>query len=198
MHEFSECIDGWIASGERHYVCTADVPALMECQRDYEVMRIYNGAGMVTPDGMPLVWLLRINGHPAAERVCGPDLLPQLFSLSEIRGYRHFLYSSSATTLALLRDQLERRFPRAIVAGSHSPPFWTPWPDEDDAILRLINDAEPDIVWVGLGAPKQDRWMAAHRDRLSAAVLIGVGAAFEMLAGTVRRAPPFIRQAGCE
>lgn len=198
MREAITTIGDWIAKRERHYVCTLDVHALMESQSAPDVRDIYRSAAMVTPDGMPLVWLLHRSGHRAADRICGPDLMPALFFQSQQLGYRHFLYGSTEMTLARLRQELNRTFPGAKIVGSYSPPFRTLTRAEEDDVDRLVNTADPDIVWVGLGAPKQDRWMAAHRGALKAPVLIGVGAAFDMMAGTVKRAPRFLRRTGCE
>lgn len=136
--------------------------------------------------------------HPHAERVCGPDLMAAVFERSQLKGYRHFLYGSSERTLSLLESRLAAMFPAARVAGSYSPPYRELTAAEENDVIRRMNSANPDIVWVGLGAPKQDRWMAAYRERLNAPVLIGVGAAFDFLAGTVRRAPPLIQRNGLE
>jgi N-acetylglucosaminyldiphosphoundecaprenol N-acetyl-beta-D-mannosaminyltransferase len=175
MGEVLDTIDASIASGEHSYVCSADVHALMECQSEPEVRCVYNAAGIVAPDGMPLVRLLHGSGYPAADRVCGPDLLPQLFARSESRNDRHCLYGSTERTLARLRQALERQYPQARIVGTSSPPFRAMTQEEESAIVNLINDADPHIVWVGLCAPNRDRWMTAHRDALSAPVVIGVG-----------------------
>lgn len=193
-----ETVDRWVQNRERHYVCTLDVHALIEGLRAPDVQEIYRRASLVTPDGMPLVWLLRRAGHRQADRVCGPDLMPALFERSRAAGYRHYLYGSTAHTLDLLTARLSTRFPSAKIVGSYAPPFRELRADEHEAIATRINDAAPDIVWVGLGAPKQDRWMGAYRPRLQAPVLIGVGGAFDMLAGKVRRAPRIIQRSGCE
>lgn len=198
MDEVLGTVDRLIDGGGRGYICTADVHALMECLSEEKLRRVYEQATIVAPDGMPLVWVLHRDGYLHADRVCGPDLMPALFGHSEQKQYRHFLYGSTESTLLQLQKQLEIKFPKSVIAGSFSPPFRALAPHEDAAIIQLINDAEPDIVWVGLGAPKQDRWMGAHRESLNAPVLIGVGAAFDMIAGTVRRAPRFIRRSGCE
>jgi N-acetylglucosaminyldiphosphoundecaprenol N-acetyl-beta-D-mannosaminyltransferase len=198
LDELLQIMDRWIADKERHYVCTLDVHALMESQNASDIRQIYGAASVVTPDGMPLVWLLRRAGHAAAGRTCGPDLMPAMFDHSQRTGTRHFLYGSTAKTLALLAANLHRKYPSAGIVGSHSPPFRDLLPGEDVEIADLINAADADIVWVGLGAPKQDRWMAAYRPRLCAPVLVGVGAAFDMLAGNVRRAPRFIQRSGFE
>jgi N-acetylglucosaminyldiphosphoundecaprenol N-acetyl-beta-D-mannosaminyltransferase len=198
LDEAVATIDGWIASGEREYVCTLDVHALMESQSAPDVRNIYRSAAMVAPDGMPLVWLLHRNGYRTADRVCGPDLMPALFRHSQRRGHRHFLYGSTDATLSLLQEKLGRIFPGAKIVGSYSPPYRALTREEEREVDRVVNAADPDIVWVGLGAPKQDRWMAAHRGSLKAPVLIGVGAAFDMLAGKITRAPRFLQRTGCE
>ena len=198
LQEAVAIIGNWIARREPGYVCALSVHGLMEIQSAPELRDIFRSAAMVAPDGMPLVWLLRYYGYRQADRVCGPDLMPALFRDSEKRGHRHFLYGSSETTLALLRQRLSSDYPGAKVVGHFSPPFRPLTAEEDREVDDLINAADPDIVWVGLSTPKQERWMAAHRAALKAPVLIGVGAAFDMMAGTVRRAPRFIRRTGCE
>jgi N-acetylglucosaminyldiphosphoundecaprenol N-acetyl-beta-D-mannosaminyltransferase len=198
MSRALEEINEWIASERRTYVCVLDVHALVEAQSAPELREIYRFADMVTADGVPLLWLLRGKGHRTAERVCGPDLMPALFDDSQRHGHRHFLYGSTEATLSLLEQELKRRFPRAVMAGSYAPPFRPLSEQEERDADRMVNRANPDIVWVGLGAPKQERWMAAHRPHLNASVLIGVGGAFDMVAGKVRRAPRFIRRMGCE
>lgn len=193
-----QTIDRWVRKRERHYICTLDVHALIEGLDAPDVQAIYRSASVVTPDGMPLVWLLRHAGYRHADRVCGPDLMPALFKRSEAAGYRHFLYGSTTRTLEMLTAKLKESFPQANVVGSYSPPFRELLDEEQEEIAARINGLAPDIVWVGLGAPKQDRWMGSYRPKLAAPVLIGVGAAFDMLAGTVRRAPRIIQRSGCE
>jgi N-acetylglucosaminyldiphosphoundecaprenol N-acetyl-beta-D-mannosaminyltransferase len=191
-------IDRWITHRSRQYVCVADVHSVMECQRDDVARRICNEAGLVTPDGMPLAWLLKLAGYRHADRVCGADLMFAVFERGEKRGYRHFLYGSSEQTLRRLRARLERCFPDATIVGSISPPFRPVSKSEDRSIVARINDSGADIVWVGLGAPKQERWMADHREALCAPILIGVGAAFDFHAGLIRRAPRFLQRSGLE
>jgi N-acetylglucosaminyldiphosphoundecaprenol N-acetyl-beta-D-mannosaminyltransferase len=198
MDQALQTIHRWIVDRERNFVCTLDVHALMEGRSAPDLRQIYRQAGMVAADGMPLVWLLRRRGHRAAERVCGPDLMPALFRISAQHCYRHFLYGSTEATLARLQAELHRQYPGASIVGSYSPPFRPPTPEEQRQADHLLNSAAPDIVWVGLGAPKQERWMAARRPSLNAPVLIGVGAAFDMIAGNVKRAPLALRQTGFE
>ncbi len=147
---------------------------------------------------MPLVWLSRLYGWRNTRRVYGPDLMLDLCERSLATGYRHFFYGGQEGVPDRLSDRLQRRFPGLIVAGTYSPPFRTPTEEEDEEIVRRINDAKPDIVWVGLSTPKQEHWMAQHVDRLAASVLIGVGAAFDFHAGVKRQAPRWMQQSGLE
>jgi N-acetylglucosaminyldiphosphoundecaprenol N-acetyl-beta-D-mannosaminyltransferase len=167
----------------------------MACTRDSTLRQIHNRAGMVTPDGMPLVWVGRWYRRKM-ERVCGPDLLPAICAAS--RGWTHYLYGGGPGVPELLAQRLTDRHRGLTIAGAYSPPFRELSPEEDEDIVRRINDANPDIVWVGLGTPKQEQWMASHRARLNAPVLVGVGAAFDFHAGVKRQAPRWLRHSGFE
>jgi N-acetylglucosaminyldiphosphoundecaprenol N-acetyl-beta-D-mannosaminyltransferase len=148
---------------------------------------------MVTPDGMPLVYLSRLAGFKDCGRVYGPDLMAEVCAQSVHLGHRHFFYGTTPKTLSALEDRLCQRYPGLIVAGSFSPPFRALTPAESFEIAALINEKKPDIVWVGLSTPKQEVWMAEHRALLDAPVLVGVGAAFDFHAGTVRQAPRWVQ-----
>ncbi|MDB5393548.1 MAG: glycosyl transferase, WecB/TagA/CpsF family [Rhodospirillales bacterium] len=186
----------WIAEKEYRYVCVSGVHGVMECHRDPVLKAIHNRAGLVLPDGMPLAWWVRGAGHPEADRVCGPEFMPLIFET--LRGRRHFFFGSTKKTLNDLIHRVRERYPDAEIVGSISPPFRQVTDQEDAEIVRTINDSGADIVWVGLSTPKQERWMAAHRGRLTAPALIGVGAAFDMQAGHISRAPKFVRRTGFE
>jgi N-acetylglucosaminyldiphosphoundecaprenol N-acetyl-beta-D-mannosaminyltransferase len=188
----------WISRREPNYVCVTGVHGVMESQRDPDLRGIHNQAGMVTPDGMPLVWLSRLRGKRDVERVYGPDLMLEAFARSEHTGWRHFLYGGSPETLARLTTALAERFPRARVVGSHSPPFRPMTAAEEKDLAETLGDLRPDIVWVGLGTPKQEGWMAAHVHRLQVPVLVGVGAAFDFHAGVKSQAPRCLQRAGLE
>ncbi len=190
-----DTIEQWIRRRTPHYVCVTGVHGVTESRRDPELRRIFKGAGMVTPDGMPLVWLGRLQGYRDIERVYGPDLM---LALCARKGLRHFLYGGSPTTLVKLERNLRRRFPGIAIVGTISPPFRALTPAEDGAIAAAIDSARPDIVWVGVGTPKQERWMAEHVDRLGVPALIGVGAAFDFHAGTKAQAPIWMRRSGLE
>ena len=194
----TDLIADWISRRARQYVCVTGVHGVMESYRSETLRRIHNEAGLVTPDGLPLAWLLRWSGHRGSRQVCGPELMPALFTAGQQRGWRHFLYGATPGTLALLRERLLQVAPDALIVGDHAPPFRPLTVEEDTASVAAINAAAPDIVWVGLSTPKQELWMAAHRERLDAPVLIGVGAAFDFTAGLKRRAPPVLRRIGLE
>jgi N-acetylglucosaminyldiphosphoundecaprenol N-acetyl-beta-D-mannosaminyltransferase len=193
-----DTIDGWIAKSDKQYVCVTGVHGVMESSRSAEIRRIHNEAGMVTPDGMPLVWLLKRAGHANCGRVCGRDLMAGVFERGTACGYRHFLYGSTPTTLDRLQANLRARFRSPQIVGAYSPPFRPLTPAEDQASVDAINRSGTDIVWVGLSTPKQERWMAEHCERLDAKVLIGVGAAFDFLAGLLKVAPAVLQRNGLE
>ena len=196
MEAALEMIDGWIASRERRYVTVTGVHGVMECQTDERLRCIHNGAGLVTPDGMPMVWIGQWRGYRQMQRVYGPDLMSAVCARSLRSGYRHFLYGGAEGVPERLGQQLCQQYPGLKIVGTHSPPFHTLPKREDAAETALINEAKPDIVWVGLSTPKQERWMAAHRDRLSAPLLIGVGAAFDIHSGLKPEAPTWVQHSG--
>jgi N-acetylglucosaminyldiphosphoundecaprenol N-acetyl-beta-D-mannosaminyltransferase len=194
-----------VAEIERHirdrlpgYVCVTGAHGVMECQRDEGLRQIHNRASLVTPDGMPLVWLSRWHGAREVSRVYGPDLMLAFCERSVGKGYRHYFYGGAEGVPERLADRLCRRFPGLVVAGTYSPPFRALSDAEDAALVERVNAARPDLVWVGLSTPKQERWMAAHRAKLEAPMLIGVGAAFDFHAGLKPQAPRWIQRSGFE
>lgn len=193
-----ETIDRWIADRSPHFVTITGVHGIMESQRDEQVRRIHNRAGLVTPDGMPLVWVSRLLGHRNVRRVYGPDLMLAVCGRVGERDYRHYLYGGGEGVPELLARRLSERFPGLAVVGAFSPPFRPLTPEEDARLVETINRARPDIVWVGLSTPKQEQWMASSVGRLEAPVLIGVGAAFDFLSGLKKQAPTWMQRAGLE
>jgi N-acetylglucosaminyldiphosphoundecaprenol N-acetyl-beta-D-mannosaminyltransferase len=193
-----QSIDGWIRDRQQQYVCVTGVHGVMESQRDPKLRRIHNQAGLVTPDGMPLVWLSRLKGFPYVERVYGPDLMLAVCQQSIVKGYRHYFYGGARDVVEKLASRLTGRYPGIQIAGFWSPPFRPLTHDEDEALIQEINQTGPDIVWIGLSTPKQEYWMSSHRGRLTAPVLIGVGAAFDFHAGVKRQAPRWIQRSGLE
>jgi N-acetylglucosaminyldiphosphoundecaprenol N-acetyl-beta-D-mannosaminyltransferase len=193
-----DILDRWITEGHRDYVCVTGVHGVMESRRDDTLRQIHNRAGLVSADGMPLVWWSRLRGWRHARRVYGPDLLLACCERSITTGYRHFFYGGGEDVADLLARRLGRRFPGLVVAGTYTPPFRPLTPEEDEDVVGRINDAAPDIVWVGLSTPTQEYWMAQHVGRLQAPVLVGVGAAFDFHAGLKPQAPRWMQQSGLE
>jgi N-acetylglucosaminyldiphosphoundecaprenol N-acetyl-beta-D-mannosaminyltransferase len=198
MAQALEAIDTWIACRTPQYICVTGVHGVMESGRDESLRAIHARAGLVTPDGMPLVWLARHAGQPQVERVYGPDLMLAVCSASVPCGWRHFFYGGSPGVAGRMASRLQSRFPGLQIAGEYAPPFHELSTLEDKAIVERINATTPDLVWVGLSTPKQERWMAAHVGRLTAPVLIGVGAAFDFHAGVKRQAPRWMQRSGLE
>ena len=195
MDEALRTIDDWIEKRGRYYVCVCPVHSIMECRRSEEVRKVFNAAGMVTPDGMPVVWVARWSGHPNVSRVYGPDLT---LAVLERERHRHFFYGGGPGVAKRLAGEMTRRFPKLDVAGYLEPPF-APL-DElcTPEAAAAINATHPDVVWVGMSSPKQDLWMARMRPLLEAPVLIAVGAAFDFHTGTVQQAPRWMQRSGLE
>jgi N-acetylglucosaminyldiphosphoundecaprenol N-acetyl-beta-D-mannosaminyltransferase len=193
-----DLIEGWIARREPRYVCVSGMHGVMESQRDERLRQVHNSADLVTTDGMSLVWVCKLKGHRAVERVYGPDLMLALCQRSPRRGYRHFFYGASPAVLTALTTRLVARYSGLEVVGAYSPPFRPLTLEEDEEVVRRIREARADIVWVGLSTPKQEHWMAGHVERLGGPVLIGVGAAFDFHAGTKRQAPRWMQRNGLE
>jgi len=198
MSDALTTIDRWIAGGANRYVCVTGVHGVMESQADPTLRDIHNRAGLVTPDGMPLVWLSWLRGYREVERVYGPDLMLACCRASVSKGYRHFLYGGGPGVPERLAERLQKQFPGLQIAGTWSPPFHELTTTEEASMLDRIGSAHPDIVWVGLSTPKQERWMARYVDRLPVPVLIGVGAAFDLHAGLKKQAPRWMQRTGLE
>jgi len=194
-----EELKNWIHRRERcHYVAVTGMHGVMEAFHDPGFRTILNSADLIVPDGMPLVWLGRLNGHKLARRVYGPEFMMAFCEATESCGYRHFFYGGKPGVAEKLASAWKARFPRLQVAGIYVPPFRPLTPEEDDAVVRQIELAAPDVLWVGLSTPKQECWMNAHLQRLSVPVLVGVGAAFDFHTGEMRQAPRWMREHGLE
>lgn len=191
-------IDSWIGAKAHEYVCVCTVHTVMECRRSARLRDVVNASGMTTPDGMPLVWLARLDGRKDVGRVYGPDLLLAMADHSISRRYRHFFYGGRPGVAAQLINRLQQRFPGLSVAGSYTPIVGSVDELCTQEAAEAINRTAPDIVWVGISSPKQDLWMNQMRSRLNAPVLIGVGAAFDFHAGLVPQAPGWMQRAGLE
>lgn len=193
-----DTIESWIENDEHQYVCICTVHTIMECQRSASLRQTVNAAGLRTPDGMPLVWLSRRAGHDHVSRVYGPDLMLELCQRSGTTGHRHFFYGGGPGVAERLVDRLTEQSPDLEVAGIHTPGMLANGELEARKTIDKINASRPDIVWVGLGAPKQDWWVANHRALLDAPVLIAVGAAFDFHSGAIKQAPGWMQRNGLE
>lgn len=193
-------VSEWLEDGVRfpRFIVQTNVSSIVNAKENPYYGQVLEHADLSVPDGMPLVWLLRLKGHPIRDRVYGPDLMLLLCEQAAKKGWRCFLYGGAPGVPEQLKEVLQKRFPGLNVVGVYSPPFRALAPEEDDEICRMINAARPDIVWVGLGSPKQDIWMYEHREKLDVAVMHGVGAAFDFLTGRVKQAPRWMMDAGLE
>ena len=179
----------------RVHFCTTH--GLVEAASDRHFQEVLNGSDIVAPDGMPLVWLGRRAGM-SVERVCGPDVMPALMDRGRASGARHYLYGGATGVPERIAARMRAKYPGVEIVGLESPPFRPLTPEDDRAAVDRINSARPDYVWVGLGTPKQDIWLAEHRAHLNASVLLAVGAAFDYLGGSRRRAPRALQRTGLE
>lgn len=198
INDACSLVEDALLKRQRKYICVCPVSTIMECKKNEIVLKSVNSADLVTPDGMAVVWIGKMLGHKNISRVYGPDLMQKVCEISAKKGYRNYLYGSTQEVLSKLKKRLIKRCPDLIISGMFSPPFHQPSSDEDSKIIEEINNNAPDVIWVGLGSPKQDLWMSEHRDRINAPVMIGVGAAFDFLAGTKSQAPRWIGNNGFE
>lgn len=192
-------IEDWISARDRaHFVAVTGMHGVTEAQHSTELKHILNCADLIVPDGMPLVWLGRLRGFPLRRRVYGPELMMAFCERTEASGYRHFFYGGAEGVADLLAETLKKKFPGLVVAGTDTPPFRDLTVEEEEGMVQRVRKAAPDVLWVGLGTPKQERWMRRYRDRLQVPVLLGVGAAFDLNAGCMARAPVWMQEHGVE
>jgi N-acetylglucosaminyldiphosphoundecaprenol N-acetyl-beta-D-mannosaminyltransferase len=192
-------IDEMIAHGQHGYVCVCNVHTVMASREDEELRMALAGSSMNVPDGQPLVWAINALGHPLGRRVYGPELMGRACARAAREGQRFYLYGGrNQGALVQLALNLRKRYPGVKIVGGYSPPHRPLTEEEQDAVAREINRSRADVVWVGIGVPKQEKWMAQMRSRLDASLLIGVGAAFDFHAGLVPQAPNWLQQAGLE
>lgn len=200
MTSYAEVIDalGQRPSDRATVVAVCNVHSVMSARGNRELSRALAAADITTSDGVPLVWAIRWTARPEQERVYGPELTRRVITETVERGWRHYFYGSTPETLAALEEAISEIAPGALIAGSHSPPYRALSPDETDAALADIRAARTDVLWVGLGMPKQELWMHQVRAELPGVALMGVGAAFDFIAGTKKEAPVWIQRIGLE
>jgi N-acetylglucosaminyldiphosphoundecaprenol N-acetyl-beta-D-mannosaminyltransferase len=192
-------IETWVQHRDFcRFVAVTGMHGVMEAQHDPAFKAVLNSADLVVPDGMPLVWLGRLRGFRLPRRVYGPELMLTVCERTASTGARHFFFGGAPGIPEKLTETLQSRYPGLNVVGAYSPPFRLLTPEEDEKVVAMINAAAPDILWVGLSTPKQEKWMHAHRDRLRVPALVGVGAAFDINSGMKQQAPVWMREHGME
>lgn len=190
-------LDEKISDLSGDYICVSNVHTTVTAYEDGEYQKVQNGGIMAIPDGGPLSSVGQKRGFKDMKRTTGPSLMGEVFKISASKGYRHYFYGSTDETLEKLYSVLEETYPGIQIAGMYSPPFRPMTEDEDNAIVERINETKPDFVWVGLGAPKQEKWMAAHQGRVTG-LMVGVGAGFDYHAGNIDRAPEWMQKRNLE
>lgn len=193
-----ETIGRWKSGGERHYITLTNPHSVLLCHRNKRMKRATARAGLTLPDGTGIILAARLLGYPHSGRLDGPSLMLHICDLGRKYGYRHFFYGGVENVADRLAERLCKLYPGLKVAGTYCPPFRPVTDEEDQHAVQMINETRPDIVWIGLGAPKQERWMAAHVKRIQAPAMIGVGAAFDFHSENVKWSPAWIRKLGME
>jgi N-acetylglucosaminyldiphosphoundecaprenol N-acetyl-beta-D-mannosaminyltransferase len=194
----ARAVERALAEKNKGYVCVTGVHGVMEAQKDPAFRAILNHSFLNTPDGMPMVWIGRLNGFREMDRVYGPDLMLLICETARQQGRTHFLYGGGEGVAQELKRKLEEKVPGIKIVGTYTPPFRPLTPQEESGLIGLVREAKPDIVWVGLSTPKQEKFMARYADKLDATLFFGVGAAFDFHAGKVRQAPRWIQRSGLE
>lgn len=179
------------------YICVSNVHTTVTAYEDQEYCKVQNGGILAIPDGGPLSSVGQKRGFKNMKRTTGPSLMGEIFKISAAEGYRHYFYGSTDETLEKLYSVLEETYPGIQIAGMYSPPFRPMTEEEDKAIVERINETKPDFIWIGLGAPKQEKWMAAHQGRVDG-LMVGVGAGFDYHAGNIDRAPEWMQKSNLE
>ncbi len=192
------CIGDMVRKRRKGYICVAPVSTIVDARRDPEYRAVVNAAEMVTPDGMPLAWLGRLAGLTTVRRTYGPDLMLQVCGLGQEPGFRHFFYGATGDVCDKLERRLKAKFPKMMVVGAIAPGYVRKAEVLGADVVKIINAARPDVLWVGLGSPKQDFWMALNRPLLEVPVMIGIGAAFDFHAGVKSQAPLWMRACALE
>lgn len=179
------------------YICVSNVHTTVTSYEDAAYCAVQNGGLMAIPDGGPLSSVGRKRGYSDMDRTTGPSLMGEIFKISAEKGYRHYFYGSTEETLKLLEEKLQAKYPGIQIAGMYSPPFRPLTEEEDKNIIENINKTKPDFVWIGLGAPKQEKWMAEHQGKIDG-LMLGVGAGFDYYAENIKRAPMWMQKSNLE
>ena len=198
MRDLLAACEQWIGRGENNYICITNTHLVMMCQKDEELRRIHNDAGLVTPDGVPLLWLTRLMGFRNIERVAGPDIMLACMEHGLKFGWKHYFYGSAPGIADGVAKRMSERFPGLKIAGTFSPPFRSLTAEEDERAVAMINASGADFLWLALAPGDMERFMGSHVARLRVPVQAGVGAAFDYLSGNKRQAPKWLATLGLE
>lgn len=196
MESALQKIEALLDHGDRGYICVTGAQGIIEAQDDRSYRNILNSAFLTTPDGMPTVWLGKYHGFRDMGRVYGPRLMLGLCNNSVAKGYRHFFYGGRPGIAEKLKAELTRKYPGLQIVGTYTPPFRPLTPEEETDLISQVQASGANVLWCGLGTPKQERFMVSHLDRLPVQLMIGVGAAFDILSGTTREAPEWVLRTG--
>ena len=191
-----ELMESAIVGRRRGYVCVTNVHVVIEAQDDPQLKEVLNRSFLTVPDGRPAVWVGRLQGFRRMDQVGGPDLMLTLCALSSRRGYTHFFYGGQPGVAEELSREMAERFPGLRISGTYTPPFRPLSPREEEELSELLARLKPDVMWVGLGAPKQELFMGRYLDRFQTTLMVGVGAAFDMHTGRINDAPRWMKRAG--
>jgi N-acetylglucosaminyldiphosphoundecaprenol N-acetyl-beta-D-mannosaminyltransferase len=191
-------IAGELEARRKGYICMAGVHGIMEALRNPELAAIYAGSSMTVPDGTPTVWVGRWQGHKAMQRVAGPDLMLEVFRRKEFAGCTHFLYGGEEHVAEQLRERFSRRFPWARIVGTYTPPYRDLNAEEEQSLIARVRKLKPDIIWVGISTPRQERFMHRYLHRLDTTLMFGVGAAYDFHTGRIQDAPQWIKTIGMQ
>lgn len=187
-----------LAARRKGYVCMANVHGIMEAQRDAELAGIYASSSITVPDGTPTVWVGRWQGHNGMQRVAGPDLMREVFRRKEFAGCTHFLYGGEEHVAEQLRERFTRQYPWACIIGTYTPPFRDLNAEEEESLIARVRELKPDIIWVGISTPKQERFMHRYLHRLDTTLMFGVGAAYDFHTGRIQDAPQWVKTIGMQ
>jgi len=198
MEEAVRSSERLLASGGKGYVCVTGVHGVMESRGDPELRATLNGAYLCVPDGMPTVWVGWLQGHHGMQRVYGPDYMIAMCRQSQLHGYRHFLFGGAPGVVERLKANLQMRMPWLQVVGTYTPPFGPLTPRQESELTQMVSREKPDIFWVGLSTPKQERFMARYLERLDVRLMAAVGAAFDLHAGMRDDAPAWMKNSGLQ
>jgi len=187
-----------VSARRKGYICVTGVHGVMEAQDDADFKNILNHAFLCTPDGMPMVWAGKLNGYREMSRVYGPDLMLDVCAWSEQSGCKHFFYGGAEGVAELLAQKLKAKFPKLNIVGTFTPPFRALNPAEEKQLAEQIRAVQPDILWVGLSTPKQEKFMAEYLPKLDVTLMVGVGAAFDFHSGRIKQAPRWMQRSGLE